>query len=232
MGMFRVNPRYDVAKKKSSKARTTRSTTTAKSAPSKSTTRKTGVAKAAKSTKAAKSESTEVKPKSRLAQKTTGTSKPASVSRAAGNGQAQTTDIEERPILTEAQLRKVKTGLTKKDLLNYRQLLLEKRAEIVGDVTSMEGDARNNSGGNLSSMPMHMADIGSDNYEQEFTLGLVESERKLLREIDDALMRIHKGIYGVCLETGVPIARARLDAKPWAKYCIEVAREKERLGER
>ena len=132
---------------------------------------------------------------------------------------------------TVQQLRKVKTGLTKRDLETFHRLLLAKRAEILGDVESMETDARGkNAGGNLSNMPVHMADVGSDNYEQEFTLGLVESERKLLREIDDSLQRIKDGIYGVCLERGIPIARPRLEAKPWAKYCIEVARERERRG--
>lgn len=138
---------------------------------------------------------------------------------------------EEPPPLTIKQLKKVKTGLGKRDLEQYRQLLLHKRREILGDVESMETDARaKNAGGNLSNMPVHMADVGSDHYEQEFTLGLVESERRLLREIDEALHRIEDGIYGVCLERGVPIGRPRLDAKPWAKYCIEVARERERTG--
>jgi len=135
------------------------------------------------------------------------------------------------PPLTVGELRKVKIDLTRKDLTRFHRLLLEKRAIILGDVQTMETDARGkNDGGNLSNMPVHMADIGSDNYEQEFTLGLVESERRLLREIDEALERIRDGIYGVCLERGVPIRRARLEAKPWAKYCIEVARERERRG--
>lgn len=135
------------------------------------------------------------------------------------------------PPLSENQLRKVKSGLTRKDLSRYKQLLLEKRAELIGDVASLETDMQNASGGNLSNLPLHMADVGSDNYEQEFTLGLVASERMLLQEIDEAVIRIQKNYYGVCLETGEPIARARLDAQPWAKYCIEVAREKERLGQ-
>jgi RNA polymerase-binding protein DksA len=136
----------------------------------------------------------------------------------------------EAPALTEADLRKVKTGLSRKDLENYRDLLLAKRAEILGDVESLETDARNNSGGNLSNMPLHMADIGTDNYDQEFTLGLVESERKLLVEINEALLRIKAGTFGVCIEKGIPIGRPRLDIKPWAKYCIEVARDMERRG--
>jgi RNA polymerase-binding transcription factor DksA len=135
------------------------------------------------------------------------------------------------PALTEDDLRKVKTGLSRKDLEHYRLLLLHKRAEILGDVDSLQTDrdSKNPGGGNLSNMPLHMADVGTENYEQEFTLHLVESERALLREINDALMRIRSGTFGVCLESGVPINRARLDAKPWARYSIEVSREKERM---
>ena len=77
-----------------------------------------------------------------------------------------------------------------------------------------------------------MADIGTDNFQQEFTLGLVESERKLLGEINAALIRIQKGTYGVCEESGKPIGKARLDVTPWARYCIEVARDMERRGGR
>ncbi len=58
----------------------------------------------------------------------------------------------------------------------------------------------------------------------------MESERILLHEIEEALLRINRGIFGVCLEVGQPIGKPRLDAKPWAKYCITVAREMERRG--
>ena len=137
-------------------------------------------------------------------------------------------DLDAGP-LTEEQLRKIKTGLNKRDLEHYQDLLLQKRQEIVGDVASLETDRQSkNSTGDLSNMPLHMADVGTENYEQEFTLHLVESERKLLNEINEALERVKRGFYGVCLESGRPINRARLDAKPWARYSIEVAREKER----
>ncbi len=147
---------------------------------------------------------------------------PMAVPHASNNGDFASLPVE--------QLRKVKSGLSSKDRAHFRQLLLEKRAELVGDVKSMHDGARQASGGNLSHMPVHMADIGSDNYDQEFTLGLVESEAKLLREIDEALIRIREGYYGVCMVSGKPIARARLEAKPWAKFSIEVAREMERRG--
>ena len=135
--------------------------------------------------------------------------------------------------MSEEQLRKCKSGLSKKELEGYQEILLQKRAEILGDVDSIQADQKGKSeGGNLSNMPLHMADIGTDNYEQEFNLSLVESERRLLREIVDALIRLKKGIFGVCVATGKPIGKPRLDAKPWAKYCIEVVREKERRGEK
>lgn len=139
---------------------------------------------------------------------------------------------DERLPPTSEQLKKIRSGLTKRDLERFRKMLMAKRAEILGDVASMQSDVRSKRDtGNLSHMPVHMADVGSDNYEQEFTLGLVESERLLLREIDEALMRIEQGIYGVCVEKGVPIGKQRLEAKPWAKYCIEAARELERRGQ-
>jgi len=72
-----------------------------------------------------------------------------------------------------------------------------------------------------------MADVGTDNYEQEFTLGLLESERQLLREIDEAINRLAEGTYGICMGTGQTISKARLRAKPWAKFCIEYARKLE-----
>ena len=73
-----------------------------------------------------------------------------------------------------------------------------------------------------------MADIGTDNFEQEFALGLMDSERKMLSKIADALKRIGRGVYGICEGTGKPIAKARLEAKPWAQYCIEYATMVER----
>lgn len=123
----------------------------------------------------------------------------------------------------------LKTPLSDRDLDVFRQMLLEKRQEILSDMAHLEDEAIRpgaNAGGS-SSMPIHMADLGSDTWEREFTLGLIENERGLLREIDEALCRIEDKTYGVCLATGKPITKARLKAKPWAKYCIEYARRRE-----
>lgn len=135
---------------------------------------------------------------------------------------------EERPLARTVTER----ALTASELGEFRAMLLTKRAQILGDVTNMQSQAldanRQDAAGDLSSMPLHMADIGSDNYELEFTLGLIEGERAILREIDEALERIGKGTYGTCLATGNPIGRARLKAKPWAKYCYEYTLAQER----
>lgn len=127
-----------------------------------------------------------------------------------------------------------KTRLSAEQLRTFKELLLAKRSELLSDVRMLTKDAlgksRKDSAGDLSSMPIHMADIGSDNWEQDFTLGLIANERQLVREIDEALQRIEDGTYGVCLATRKPITVARLRAKPWAKYCIEYAQQMERRG--
>ena len=114
------------------------------------------------------------------------------------------------------------------DLKRFREMLLQKRRQIFQNVFEIEGEAlkksRLDASGDLSSMPIHMADLGTDNYEQEFALGLMDSERRLITEIDEALQRIEAGTYGICLGTGKPIPRARLEAQPWARYCVEYAR--------
>jgi len=135
------------------------------------------------------------------------------------------------PVATNLKPRKNLAGISPRDLEHYRDLLLEKRRELVGDMHSMEGEALRTTGGsNLSTLPMHMADLGTDNYEQDFTLGLVEKERNLLREINDALAKIQNGSFGLCEGTGKPISKPRLEAQPWARFSIEHARQMEKNG--
>jgi len=130
---------------------------------------------------------------------------------------------------TDGKPRKNQAGLTSRELEHFRDLLLDKRRELVGDMSQMEREALRSSGGtNLSTLPLHMADMGTDNYEQEFTLGLVEKDRNLLREINAALAKIQNGTFGICEGTGKPISKPRLEAQPWAKYSIEYARQLER----
>lgn len=127
--------------------------------------------------------------------------------------------------------RKNAAGFSSRDLEHFGELLRAKRREILGDMRSMEHEALNTSGGsNLSNLPIHMADMGTDNYEQEFTLGLVEKDRQLLREINGALAKLKNGTYGICEGTGKPINKERLEYQPWARFSIEYARKMERGG--
>ena len=160
--------------------------------------------------------------------------RPAPKNEANSNGRVhkRSTKQDTSPPEREAEetVRKVRTHLSAKELKEFRQLLLDKRAELAGDVQRLTSEAlhRDDNGNNdHPTMPIHMADIGSDNWEQDFTLGLIASEAGLVREIDQALARIADRTYGVCEATGKPIGLARLRAKPWAKYCIEYARMRE-----
>lgn len=109
------------------------------------------------------------------------------------------------------------------EIEEFKAILLEKRNELLGNVSYMENDALREERSDLSSMPIHMADLGTDSYEQEFTLGLMDSERKVIAEIDYALNRIEEGSYGICEVDGEPIPKQRLDAIPWAKFCVGCA---------
>ena len=131
----------------------------------------------------------------------------------------------------ELDRRVPKTHLKAKELREYRTLLRNKRAELAGDVQHLSTEVSNRSsdgsGGDHSAMPIHMADLGTDNWEKEFTMGLIANERDRIRDIDEALERIDAKTYGTCLATHRPISTARLRAKPWAKYCIDFARARE-----
>jgi DnaK suppressor protein len=116
-----------------------------------------------------------------------------------------------------------KNVLTAAEIKEFKALLLEKLNEILNNVNCMEEDTLRRVRTDLSNLPFHMADAGSDNFEMENTLGLMDSERKLLMEIDDALSRIDNGTYGICESNNEPIPKERLRAIPWARYCVACA---------
>jgi DnaK suppressor protein len=127
---------------------------------------------------------------------------------------------------------KESSSMRSRELDLFRKVLLAKRRLLIGDVSTLEKAALQNSrqdaSGDLSKMPLDMADIGSDNYEQEFNLGLMETEQATLGEIEEALERIEKKQFGKCASCGGPIPKARLKVKPHAKYCIECKRREEK----
>jgi len=121
-----------------------------------------------------------------------------------------------------------KSPFSKKELAEFRAILERKRAELIGDVSAMEGEALKGSSGSLSHLPQHMAEQGSEAYDQALSLDLAAADRKLIKEIEDALTRIREGTFGICELTGQPISPERLSELPWTRYSIEAARALER----
>jgi DnaK suppressor protein len=121
--------------------------------------------------------------------------------------------------------------MKKAEMKVYKEQLLALRARLRGDVNAMADAAlkktRSEANGDLSSMPIHMADIGSDNYEQEFTLSLMQTEEDTLDTIESALERIEDGVFGQCDECTGVISKARLNAIPYAALCIKCAQKME-----
>jgi RNA polymerase-binding transcription factor DksA len=113
----------------------------------------------------------------------------------------------------------------------FKAALESMRARLRGDVSTMAEAAlrktRSEANGDLSSMPIHMADIGSDAYEQEFTLSLMASEEGTLELIEQALDRIRTRRYGICEECEGVISKKRLEAIPFAATCIRCAEKLE-----
>lgn len=125
----------------------------------------------------------------------------------------------------------LKTTLTAKQLREFRDKLMKYRMQLLSDLGSIEKEALIVHS-DTSHMPIHMADAGSDAYDQDLKLGMAASERRRIRDIEAALVRIKKKTYGVCHLTGEKIPDARLKAKPWAMYTKESAEKFERRNRR
>lgn len=236
----KTSRKKSTAKKKTSRAKTStkkkaatkpapkKKTTAAKSTSKKKTTaKKAPPAKKTKSGSKASSngDATTAKESSKA---TLGAAQEAARRLAAAAGlvplKDRSTTAEEK--LTKA--RKVKRSpLKPAQLEEFRQILLLKRAEVLSDVTDMENEALGGRSGALSSFPQHLADQGSDEYDQSLALGLAASQRKLLGEIDAALDRIENGTFGICEVLGIPISRQRLEAQPWTRVSLEGARQQD-----
>jgi len=118
---------------------------------------------------------------------------------------------------------KIKRMLAK-DLKKYKELLLKAREKIGGGLNHIAQDtlktSQRDASGDLSGYSFHMADMASDNYEVEFSLGRASEEQDLLYTIDEALKRIADGTYGNCPQCGKQISKKRLDAIPQTELCI------------
>ena len=94
-------------------------------------------------------------------------------------------------------------------------------------MTQMEDNALNKDHDKTTSMPNHMAELGSGNFDQELTLSLLGSEKEALDQIGAAIERIEDGSYGHCETCGREIPRSRLEAIPNAALCVRCASQRE-----
>lgn len=122
--------------------------------------------------------------------------------------------------------------LNKKELLYYKNLILKRKDEIVEDINHIAEDtlkkSQKDASGDISGYTYHMADVATDSYDREFSLGLASNEREILYALDDALKRIQEEIFGVCEECKNFIAKNRLKAIPYASLCIKCQQKKEK----
>jgi len=125
-----------------------------------------------------------------------------------------------------------KVKFSKSELNEFKKIVLKKKEEILGDLQHISDDtlrkSQKEASGDISGYTYHMADVASDNYDREFSLGLASSERKSIYELDDALKRIEEGAFGVCDDCKGPITKIRLKAVPSARLCIKCQQKRER----
>jgi len=126
----------------------------------------------------------------------------------------------------------VKKKFTKSDLKDFKKIVLKKKEEVLGDLKHIADDtlrkSQKEASGDISGYTYHMADVATDNYDREFSLGLASGERKSLYELDDALKRIEEGTFGICDNCKSFITKVRLRAVPSARLCIKCQQKREK----
>ena len=129
--------------------------------------------------------------------------------------------------------------MKKSEMKEFKELLLSLRARLRGDVEQLTAEALSGSEGNGDAKsPTHLAELGTDAYEQDFSLRFVESDQEILNEIQVALKKIREGSYGLCegcIEEGKTkarsrIAKPRLRAIPYCRNCIKCERKREEMA--
>lgn len=122
--------------------------------------------------------------------------------------------------------------MEKKDLKLFKELLLKKKAIAAKGIEHIAKEALKTSqreaAGDLSAYSLHMADMATDNYDREFSLGLADNERKIVRRIDAALEKIDAGNFGLCEFCGKKISKVRLKAVPYAELCVPCQEKQEK----
>ncbi|MEK6728377.1 MAG: TraR/DksA family transcriptional regulator [Candidatus Omnitrophota bacterium] len=125
-----------------------------------------------------------------------------------------------------------KNKLSKKELAEFRKLVLRRKDEILADIKHISDDtlkqSQKEASGDISGYTYHMADVATDNYDREFSLGLASNERKFIYELDDALKKIEEGTFGICEDCKGLIAKNRIKAVLHARFCVKCQEKREK----
>ncbi|RJO65632.1 MAG: hypothetical protein C4540_00600 [Candidatus Omnitrophota bacterium] len=125
----------------------------------------------------------------------------------------------------------MKKKLAKKELGEFRKLIIKRKNEILENLDRISEDtlkkSQKDASGDISGYTYHMADVATDNYDREFSLGLASNERQLLYELDDALKKIEESTFGVCEDCKNLITKTRLKALPYARLCLKCQEKRE-----
>jgi len=126
----------------------------------------------------------------------------------------------------------VKNKLNKKELAEFRKIVLKRKEEILDEIKHISEDtlkkSQKDASGDISGYTYHMADVATDTYDREFSLGLASNERKLLYDLDDAIKRIEDGTFGICEDCKSLITKTRLKAVPYARLCVKCQEKQEK----
>lgn len=126
----------------------------------------------------------------------------------------------------------MKKKFNKKELEYFRKLILKNKEKILDEIKRISEDtlkkSQKDAAGDISGYTYHMADVASDTYDREFSLGLASNERQSLYELDDAIKKIEEGTFGICEECKSVITKTRLKAVPFARLCVKCQEKKEK----
>ncbi len=123
--------------------------------------------------------------------------------------------------------------MPKKEIKKFKEMILKKKADILEQIDHISKDtlkkSQKDASGDISGYSYHMADLATDTFDREFSLGLASNERQTLYEIEDALKRIDEGVFGLCESCKKPISKIRLKAIPFTKLCLKCQELKEKI---
>ena len=119
--------------------------------------------------------------------------------------------------------------MNKKTLEKFKKTLTELKKKIEGNIDGLN-ETSLDQGSNLSHYPDDPSYIANDEFEKPMAFNIMNVDQSILEQVDDALNKIQNGTYGICERCGKKISIERLEAKPWAKYCVKCREELENLG--